>query len=59
VTIPLYAPVFLLVGVCALCPRPRWMRRVDWPLLAFWLGYLVFFTGFCVFMVWVAERVAA
>ena len=34
-------------------------RRVDWPLLAFWLGYLVFFTGFCVFMVWVAERVAA
>ena len=58
-TVPIFIPFFVLAGVCAFCPRPRWVNRVDWFLVGFWVGYLVFFTGFCVFMVWVAERVAA
>lgn len=58
-TVPLYVPFFVLAGVCAFCPMPRWMRRVDWPVLGFWLGYFAGLAWFCVFMVWIIDWMTA
>lgn len=41
-TIPIWAPFALLTAICAVCPPPRWTRRVDWLRIAVWslaLGY--------------------
>ena len=45
-TVPLWAPFAALTLVCAVCPPPVWMRRVDWVRVGAWaiaLGFCVFF----------------
>jgi len=34
VTVPMWTPFALLIGLCCAYPIPRWVRRLDWELLA-------------------------
>ena len=45
-TVPLWAPFVFLAAVCAAWPRPAWVKRVDWPVLAFWVTYLSLYALF-------------
>jgi len=56
--IPVYAPFFVLAGVCALVPRPSWLNRVDWFMVGCWLGCLAVIAWFWFFVVWAVEVVA-
>lgn len=41
-TIPMWAPFAALAAVCASCPMPAWVRRVDWPRVVGWWASLSF-----------------
>lgn len=55
--IPLWSPFALLAAVCVVYPRPAWTRRVDWVLVASWVGLLAFcaavWLGVAVFVWWI------
>lgn len=41
-TIPMWSPFAALVVVGVFCPPPAWARRIDWVIVAGWLGALMF-----------------
>jgi hypothetical protein len=43
VIVPIFVPFFVLAGVCAVWPLPRWTRRVDWLRVGFWVSYLALY----------------
>jgi di/tricarboxylate transporter len=55
VIIPLWAPFALLAAVCAVVPRPAWMRDVDWVFAGVWLTIIVSGVCFWLGVVWLIE----
>lgn len=47
-TVPMWMPFALLTAVCAVCPVPKWVRRVDWLLVGCWTFAVAFSVAFWV-----------